>query len=220
MIKLSGMFNIIRKISEDKLQQWSQELIDIVKRTIEHETGYVKEYVNQLRKLNPSISNERLVDTIILRRSLKAGGLGAVFGFGGVFTMPITMPSDLYYTFKIQARMVLSVAYIYGWNIDDEDTITDILLVMGGSAGIDALRGVGIKMGQEYAKKIVEKHVTREVMKKINKILSRKIITKAGGQSIFSFTKLVPVVAAPIAGDFNYLGTKGIGRTALIFYKG
>lgn len=208
MESFTGKFNVIRQISETKIQQWSQELMGVLKRAIEHEADYVKEYVKQLKRLNPNISNEKLANKIIARRALKAGGIGAVCGLGGVFTMPITMPTDLHSTFKIQARMVLAVAYIYGWDIHDEDTITDILLVMGGSAGLDALKGVGVKIGQEYAKKGVEKCITREVMKKVNKVLSRKIITKAGEKSFASFTKLVPIVAAPIAGGFNYLAQR------------
>jgi hypothetical protein len=60
--------------------------------------------------------------------------------------MPITMPADIYWTFRIQARMVLALALIFGWNIHDEDTQSDILLVMGGTAGANALKGAGIKI--------------------------------------------------------------------------
>lgn len=94
------------------------------------------------------------------------------------------------------------------------------LLVMGGDAGINAVKGAGIKVGQEFAKKRVNKFITREIIKKVNKILSRKIITKAGEKSLTSFAKLVPVVGAPIGAAFDYFGTLGIGRLALRFYSG
>ena len=220
MKKLSGKFAIVRKMTEEQIQKWSQELIQILKQTIEKEAGHVEDYVNQLRKLNPGISNEDLSKKIISRRSLKAGGIGAICNLGGLVTMPFTMPVDLYYCFKIQARMVLAIAHIYGWNIHDEDMATDVLLVMGGNAGINALSKAGIKVGQEFAKKAVKKFITREVMKKVNRVLSRKIITKAGERSLTSFTKLVPIVGAPIGFAFNYLGTRGIGKVAFKFYKG
>jgi len=50
--------------------------------------------------------------------------------------MPITMPADMYYSFKIQARLVLSIAYIYGLDLTTEETATDILLVMGGNIAV------------------------------------------------------------------------------------
>lgn len=192
MNKFSGRFGLIRKLSEENIQKWSGEFLTLLKSTIEKEATHVEEYVNHIRELNEGIGGESLSKKIISRRSWKAGGIGAVCGLGGFITMPITMPSDMYLTFRIQARMVLAIAHTYGWNIYDEDTATDILLVMGGNAGVNALKNIGIKMGQEYTKKAVQKHITREVMKKINKIISRKIITKAGEKSVVSFAKLVP----------------------------
>lgn len=220
MKKLPGKFELFRKMTEAQIQKWSQELIEILKRTVEKEAVHVGEYVDQLRRLNPGINNEQLAKKIISRKSLKAGGIGAAFNVGGLITMPFTMPANLYYCFKIHARMVLAVAYVYGWDIRSESTTTDILLVMAGNAGINALRKAGIKVGEEFAKKAVQKFVTREVMKRINKILSRKIITKAGERSLTSFVKLVPIVAAPIGGGFDYFGTLAIGKVALKFYKG
>lgn len=220
MKKLSGKYKIFRKMTEEQIQKWSQELIDILKQTIEKEAVHVEDYVEQLRKLNPGIGNEELSRKIISRRSLKAGGIGGICNLGGFITMPITMPVELYSCFRIQARMVLAIAYIYDWPTHDEDTATDILLVMGGNAGINALSKAGMKVGQELAKKAVKKFITREAMKKVNRIVSRKIITKAGKISLTSFMKLAPLIGAPIGAGFDYFGTLSIGKIAFKFYKG
>ncbi len=220
MKKFSKTVNIVRKASEEQIQRWSKELIQLLQDEIQNESIYVEEYVEYLKSLNPNIDKLKLAKKIIARRSLKAGGLGTIMNIGGVLTLPITLPTDLYLTFRIQTRMVLSIAYIYGWNIKEKEISTDVLLVMGGSGAIDAVRSAGIKIGKEYAKKAVNKFINREIMKKINKVISRKIITKAGEKSLTSFTKLIPVVAAPIGGGFNYFGTKTIGKTALMFYSG
>lgn len=217
---LTGRMNIFKKMSEEKIEKWSGELLNIIQNALLNEADCVQEYVEQLKRLNPGISDEDLVKKIISRRALKSGGIGAICGFGGVITMPITMPADMYYTFKIQALLVMSIAYIYGWNIRNQDAITEILLVMGGNAGLSALKDASIKIGQEFVKKGIDKYITREVMKKINRIISRKIITKAGEKSLTSFTKLVPVIGAPIGGAFDYFGTKAIGKAAWIFYTG
>ena len=218
--KQFGTFGILKKMTQEQIEKWSQELPILLKETIKNEAISIEEYVNHLRTLNPNITNDALAKKIISRRSLKSGGIGAICGLGGIITLPVTMPADIYYSFKIQARMVLSLAFIYGWNIEDDETVTDILLVMGGNAGINALKNAGIKVGEEFAKKGVEKYVTREVMKKINKTISRKIITKAGEKSFTSFAKLIPLVGAPIGGTFDYVGTRSIGETALKFYSG
>ncbi|OEH85562.1 hypothetical protein BHU72_15075 [Desulfuribacillus stibiiarsenatis] len=212
--------NMLKKMSEDNIEKWSEELLVMIKSSLVKEADCVEGYVNHLRKLNPGILNEDLVSKILLRRSLKNGGIGAICGLCGFITLPITMPTNMYYTFKIQSLLVMSIAYIYGWNIKDEETATDILLVMGGNASLTALKDVGVKTGQAIAKKAVDKYITREVMKKVNKILTRKIITKAGEKSLISFTKLVPLVGAPIGGSIDFFGTYFVGRTAWKFYKG
>lgn len=220
MSKFSDKFSLMRNLSEEQIQKRSAGLIALLKAVIEKEAKHVEGYVDHLRELNDGIGREQLARKIISRRSLKAGGVGTVCSLGGFLTMPITMPSDMYLTFRIQARMVLAIAYIYGWDMHDSDTETDILLVMGGNAGVNALKNAGMKIGQEYTKKAIQKYVTREVMKKINRVISRKIITKAGEKSLASFAKLIPVVGAPIGGGVNFIGTQGVGRTALKFYRG
>jgi len=220
MEKFSGKMNALKTTSEDKIEKWSEELQFVIRNSLMNEADGVQDYVDQLRKLNPGISNEEMVKKIINRRALKCGGIGAITGMGGILTMPITMPVDMYHTFKIQAVLVMAIAYIYGWNIRSEDMITDILLVMGGSSGLNALKNGGIKIGEEFGKKFIDKFITREVMKKVNKIISRKIITKAGEKSLTSFTKLVPLAGAPIGGGINYFGTMAIGKAAWVFYKG
>ncbi|MCP4269866.1 MAG: hypothetical protein GY777_30555 [Candidatus Brocadiaceae bacterium] len=78
---------------------------------------------------------------------------------------------------------------------------------------------LGIKVGQEYTKRVVVKHIKKEMVKQLNQLVSRKNITKAGEKRIVNFTKLIPFVGAPIGGALNYFGTLDVGRMALEFYK-
>jgi hypothetical protein len=220
MKKLSGKFGVLRKITEEQIERWSKELMQILRQTIENEAVFIDEYVEQLKRLNPGISNEELSRKIIWRKSLKASGVGAICNLGGFITLPVTMPAELYWCFKIQAQMVLGIACLYGWNIHDEDMATDILLVMVGNAAINVIGKAGARIGQDLAKKAVSNFITREMMKKINRILSRRIITKAGQKSLTSFAKLAPVVAVPIGAGIDLVGTRQIGKMALRFYKG
>lgn len=219
MKRFTGKLPILRALSTDQIQKWSGEYQALLKSVIEKEAVKVEAYVDHVRELNSGIDQRDLARKIMSRRAMKAGGIGALCCLGGFLAMPITMPGDMYMTFRIQARMVLAVAYIYGWDVRDDDFATDILLVMGGSAGISALKKLGIKIGQEYTKKVVTKHVRKEMVKQLNQLVSRKIITKAGEKRLVNFTKLVPLVGAPIGGALNYFGTLDVGRTALKFYQ-
>jgi uncharacterized protein (DUF697 family) len=219
MKRFTGKLPILRKLSADQIQKWSGEYQTLLKSVIEKEAVTVEAYVDHVRELNSGIDQCDLAKKIMSRRAMKAGCIGALSSLGGFIAMPITMPGDMYMTFRIQARMVLAVAYIYGWDVRDDDFATDILLVMGGSSGISALKKLGIKIGQEYTKRIVAKHVKKEMVKQLNQLVSRKIITKAAEKRVVNFTKLVPLVGAPIGGALNYFGTLEVGRTALKFYQ-
>jgi len=219
MRKLFKRFRPIREATAQQIENWSQDLLLLLRKTVQEEARLVEEYVAQVRRLNPEKTSLELAKRIMWRRSLKAGGLGAVCGLGGFLTVPVTMPTNLYYGFRIQARLGLAVAHIYGWNIHEDDTITDMLLVMGGSSSIEAAKNLGIPIGQEFAKKAIQKYITRDVMKRINKVISRKIITKAGEKSLLSFAKLTPLAGAPIGAMFDLLGTFAVGRAAIKFYS-
>lgn len=219
MKSLFHHFRVVRAASGQQIEKWSDDLILVLRETARKEASLVEAYVDQIRRLNPDMDRLGLARRIVRRRSLKAGGLGAVCGLGGFITMPVTLPTNLYYTFRIQARMVLAIAHIYGWDIRDEDVITDMLLVMGGTSSLQAAKSVGVPIAQEFAKKAVQKYINREVMKKINKVVSRKIITKAGEKSLVSFAELVPLVGAPVGAGFDYFGTRAVGKTAIIFYS-
>lgn len=220
MKKFSTIPNLLISYSNKQIQLWSNELLQLLQSLISNESNHIVKYIEHLRLLNEGISNKELAYKVLRRKTYKACGIGTIMSIGGLITLPITLPTDLYITFKIQARMVLSIAYIYGWDINDEQISTDILLVIGGASTISSLKNFGIKIGNEYAKKSVNKFINREIMKKINKVISRKIITKAGKKSLTSFTKLIPLVAAPIGGSINLFGTNTIGKTAILFYSG
>ncbi|HAN09378.1 MAG TPA: hypothetical protein DCP90_02060 [Clostridiales bacterium] len=219
-MKIIKVDNIIKGFSKEQIQKYSEELINVLRNEVDKEAQYIEDYVEHLKRLNSGIEREELAKKIISRGALKAGGIGAVLNVGGIITMPITMPADLYLTFRIQARMVLAIAYLYGWDIHDKEITTDVLLVMGGSGAVETLAKAGIKVGQEFAKKAMNKYINREVMKKINQVISRKLITKNGEKSLTSFFKLGPIIGAPIGGGINLIGTKVIGESALKYYKG
>ncbi len=60
-------------------------------------------------------------------------------------------------------------------------------MILAGSSAQEALKKVGVETIKGITKKAVEKHITREVMKKIWKIIPQKIITKAGGKIFDKF---------------------------------
>jgi len=186
------------------------------------ETGQqdVDEYIKKLRSLNPGISTDNLAKKIVRRKSMKNGLVGAVTGIGGLITIPVSVPTDLVLSWKIQIFIALSIAHAYGHSINTVDIKTDIYLILAGDSAKEALKRLGIEVSKGVTKKAVEKYITREIMKKICKVVPQKIITKAGEKSLTSFMRMVPLVGAPIGFAFDWIAAGAVGNMAIKYYSG
>ena len=123
-------------------------------------------------------------------------------------------------TWRIQAAMAFSVAYVYGQTMDTADLKTDIYIILAGNSAKEALKRLGIEAAKGLTKKAIQKYISREVMVKIWSVVGRKIITKAGEKSLTSFMKMVPLVGAPVGFAFDWVATRAVGRFAIKYYSG
>lgn len=197
--------------------KWMDQYID---KMIISNPGEIKGYVGKLRLQNPGISEYDLAKKIVNRKAFKNGLVGAATGVGGLITLPITVPIDLVATWKIQITTALTIAHVFGHTHETTDLKTDVYLILAGSTAQEALKKVGIEIGKAVTKKAIEKHVTKEIMKKIWQIIPQKIITKAGSKSLLSFSKMIPLIGAPIGFSFDYFGTNVMGNLAIKYYSG
>lgn len=180
----------------------------------------IESYVDKLRSQNPGITSDALAKKILSRKSMKNGLVGAVTGLGGMITLPVTIPTDLICSWRIQASMAFSIAYAYGHTKDTTDLRTDLYLILAGDSSKEVLKRLGIETTKGVTKKLVDKYITREVMVKIWKYIPQKIITKAGETSATSFMKMVPLVGAPVGFVFDWGATQAVGRVAMSYYRG
>jgi uncharacterized protein (DUF697 family) len=54
----------------------------------------------------------------------------------------------------------------------------------------------------------------------VNKVVSRKILTKAGEKSLTSFVKLVPVAGAAVGYTVDRSYARALGESAIRYYGG
>lgn len=207
-----------RDLASDEDKQKALELI--IDWFLRADHGRIHAYVSKLRSQNPGISDDDLARKIVRRKAIKNGWVGAVTGVPGVLLLPVTVPADLIATWKLQVYLTLCVAHVYGHDESTTDLRTDIFLVMAGDSAKEALKRFGIEVGKATTKKAVDKYITREVTTQITKVIGGKIITKAGTKSLTSFTRLVPLVGAPIGFGFDWTATKIVGAAAIKYYSG
>jgi len=184
------------------------------------DSAKIQTYVETLRCQNPGISNDDLAKKILNRKSFKNGLVGAVTGLGGLITLPVTVPTNIAVSWRIQAATAFSIAYVYGHTPETTDLMTDLYIILAGDSAKEGLKRIGIEASKAVTKKAIDKYITKEVMQKIWKVLGKKIITKAGEKSLTSFTKMVPIVGAPVGFVFDWASSRAVGNFAIKYYKG
>jgi len=207
----------LRIPTHDELQKALGDLVDWF---VHSKAEDIQEYVAKLRAQNPDVAPDDLARKIVRRKALKCGLVGAATGVPGVLALPVTVPADLIACWRIQIMMIVAVAIVYGHTATSTDLKTDIILVMAADTAKEALKHIGIEVGKSVTKKVIDRVVTREVMKRIWKVVSQKIITKAGQKSLVSFMKMVPLVGAPIGFAFDWPAARLVGRAAIKYYSG
>lgn len=171
--------------------------------------------VERARSRNPGLSKDQLARLVVKRGTRRVGAASFATGFGGAPTLALNISSVL----TLQASLVLAVAAVYD-ELDSPDLRQDLVLILAGNSAVTALRSFGVAAANDMGKKWVQKNVTRETMKQVNKVVSRKILTKAGEKSLTSFMKLVPVAGAAVGYTVDRTYARTLGESAIRYYSG
>lgn len=87
--------------------------------------------LEKIRQNNPNWDNEQIIEKVVQEQAIKCGLVGAVSGFGGFFTMIITLPLDLLVTARYQASMVSFIAQVYGYQDSAENKAATFAVITG-----------------------------------------------------------------------------------------
>lgn len=198
------------------LVKWLDEFID---KFLEAKTDEIKIYIDDLFLKNSNISKIKFAKKLINKKSINNGIIGAATGVGGFMTLPITVPTDLIITWKIQIALIYSIAYVFGYSDDKISMKTDIYLILGGKQAKNTLNELGINTGNQITKKALQKHIFREISGRVLRIIPQKIIAKASEKSVSHFVKLVPLAGAPFGFAFDFFDTRIVGRNAIRYFN-
>lgn len=91
----------------------------------------LSERLDKIRQKNPTWDNDKIIEKVVQEQALKCGLVGAISGFGGFFTMIITLPLDLLVTARYQASMVSFIAQVYGYHDSAENKAATFAVITG-----------------------------------------------------------------------------------------
>lgn len=106
---------------------------------------------------NPNAANRELIEPVVRKQALKCGIAGAITGFGGFVTLPLTLPIDMLLTARYQANMVSFIARAYGFESSVENRAATYA-VMTGSTHLSRMTGAIVR---KYAPQVLGKSLSK-----------------------------------------------------------
>lgn len=148
---------------------------------------------------------------------LKCTTSGVVTGFGGLITLPVTVPANISSVLYVQMRMIACAAYMGGYEIDSDQVQTIVYACLAGVAVNQIIKKTGAIFGEKVAINLIKK-IPSSVLTKINQKVGFRLITKFGEKGLINLGKMVPVVGAAVNGGFDFAETKVIAARAVKWF--
>ena len=158
-------------------------------------------------------SPRRDAHALIRWQTAKAAGLGFITGIPGLSAMPVTLPANLTSVLFIQIRMMAAIAYLGGYDLNDDRVKTLCLACLCGDAARTILREAGIEIGQKMAGSALKRWPKRTFIE-INKKVGFRLLTKFGEKGVINAGRAIPLLGGLIGGGVDAAWTKAMGDRA------
>ena len=77
-------------------------------------------------------SREKAAKAFIKNQVVKCTTSGVLTGFGGLITLPVTVPANISSVLYVQMRMIACLAYIGGYEVDSDQVQTLVYACLAG----------------------------------------------------------------------------------------
>lgn len=158
-------------------------------------------------------TKEAACKSMMKNQIIKCTTSGAIAGFGGLITLPVTLPANIANVLYVQMRMIACTAYMAGYELNSDQTQTFVYACLAGVAVNQLVKKVGIKIGEKVFGNLIDK-IPGKVLIAINKKVGMRLITKYGTKGAINLGKLIPGVGAAVGGGLDFLETKIIANRA------
>lgn len=158
-------------------------------------------------------TKEKAAKAMLNTQVVKCTTSGFITGFGGVITLPVTIPANIGSVLYVQMRMIACVAYMGGWDLNEDEVQTFVYACLAGVSVNEIIKKFGVDFGTKLSTALIKK-IPGEVLININKRLGFRFLTKFGEKGLINLGKLVPVAGAVINGGFDLVETKIIANRA------
>ena len=201
----------VKKPTAEDFTQMLYTLYDKSKNGLEHISPPIEKMSYDY--LSKYEDKQRAVKAMLKNQIAKCTTSGIVTGFGGMITLPITIPANIGSVLYVQMRMVACTAHMAGYDLDSDQVQTFVYACLVGVSVNELLKSFGMQLGEKLAVAGIKK-IPGAVLIKINQRIGFRMLTKFGEKGIINLGKMVPVVGAVINGGLDFAETKLIANRA------
>lgn len=158
-------------------------------------------------------SIDEAINALIRWEASKSFGYGFVTGLGGLVTLPVTLPANLFATWAVQVRLVGAIAELKGHDSSCSRVQTMVILILVGDPIKELARHMMMDVGKKLTQQLI-KQIPAAALREINKQVGFRLLTKAGSTGVVNLTKAVPLIGGLVGGGVDAYATNAVGDLA------
>lgn len=206
----------------------------IIKNSVEYvlrDKDLIKLEVDRFKSENPEVSNKDLAEFLAKKKVGLATRLGAAAGAAGVIpgvgtgaqiaVSATTAVGEAAYLFYLELRLIFSIAYIYGHDLDDKERVIEAYQVLALHSGIASVsKPYAVRLVGNLAVRTFDKKVSDAFLRKINQKLGANILTKFGTKrGAIAIGRLIPLgVGMSVGALVNKFAITESAKWAIRYY--
>lgn len=165
------------------------------------------EYLIKYR--DPVVAAKKMVNQQIIKCTTS----GFITNIGGIITLPAGFPINLLSVWYMQIQMIGTLAVVGGFDLNDDEVETLTYLCFVDASMSNICKKAGIEIANAAAGNAVKK-VPVKVLRKINNMVGKRIITKSGSTGVINLIEVVPIVGGIVGASADYITTDRIAKRA------
>ena len=163
-------------------------------------------------------SNDLRVDALIRRESGKNALSTAVTNLGGVMTLPLAIPANIYASFAYQARLAAAVALIYGHDIRSHQVRVMVGLSLAGRKAVELLKSLGVRFTVMLLERSAAQ-LSEKVLADIGASVGLRILAQGGEQAAGLLLRAVPIASAVVCGAIDWNYCRAVGKVSSDIFR-
>jgi EcsC protein family len=160
-------------------------------------------------------TTEGAVKKVIRSHVVKGGVGGFVTGVGGFVTMPVALPANVVEFYVGATRMVASIATLRGYDVEEPQVRTAVLLTLVGSEADEVLKRAGLSGTSGKVVGLVGQQLPPAALLILNKAIGFRLLRGFGEKVFARLGRGVPLAGGVIGGGIDVWMMKRIADHAV-----